>query len=96
MKKTIALLGFVACAVGVSSLQAAPDSTKPRHSTIYITSVTAVGSHIPLVVRAYDGAIIPMSGAYVYGKTEIVETGTAEDIGAALAARDPAITFGHR
>ncbi len=93
MKKTIALLGVVACAVGVSSLQAAPDSTKPRHSTIYITSVTSVGSHIPLVVRAYDGSILPMSGVYVYGKTEIVNTGSNLDVGSALAARDPAITF---
>ena len=96
MKKTIALLGFVACAVGVSSLQATPDSTKPRHSTIYITSVTSLGSHIPLVVRAYDGSVLPISGVYVYGKTEIIDTGSNLDAASALAARDPAITFTRR
>ncbi len=96
MKKTIALLGVVACAVGISSLQAAPDSTRPRHSTIYITSVTSVGSHIPLVVRAYDGSIIPMSGSFVYGRTEIVRTGASSDIAAALFNVDPAITVGCR
>ena len=97
MKKILAISAAIACALGISSLQASPDNTtrsaKPRHSTIYITSVSSVGSHIPLVVRAYDGSIIPMSGAYVYGKTDIINTGPALGLGAALAARDPAITI---
>ena len=99
MKKLVALLGSAACVAGVSSLQAAPEATtatqsaKPRHSTIYITSVTSVGSHIPLVVRAYDGSIVPMSGVYVYGKTDIVNTGPNLNVASALYQRDPAITL---
>lgn len=96
MKKTIALLAVAACVVGVSSLQATPDSTRPHHSTIYITSVTAVGSHIPLVVRAYDGSILPMSGTFVYGRTQIVRTGASSDAAVALFNVDPSITFAHR
>ena len=103
MKKTFAILGVVAAGFGASSLQAAPDivkvsstakaAAKPRHSTIYITSVTAVGSHIPLVVRRYDGVIIAMSPTYAYGKADIVETGSSSDTATALALRDPSITF---
>ncbi len=106
MKKILATVGIIACGFGGSSLQAAPDrvtvapparvSAKPRHSTIYITSVTAVGSHIPLVVRSYDGSIIAMSPAYAYGKIDIVETGSSSDTAVALSLRDPSITFGRR
>ena len=104
MKKILVLLGVVACAAGASSLQAAPQTTtstnsvKRHYSTVYITSVTALGSHIPLVVRAYDGSIIPMSGVYVYGKTDIVNTGSNLNVASALFERDPAITpsAGHR
>ena len=99
MKKTVAVLAVVACGSGVGSLRAAPVNTaaksaKPRHSTIYITSVTSVGSHIPLVVRAYDGSIIPESGVYVYGKTDIVNIGPNLNVASALYERDPAITLG--
>ena len=101
MKKTLAIVGVVACALGVSSLQATPDTVyvaapakaKPRHSTIYITSVTAIGSHIPLVVRKYDGSIIPMSPTYAYGRMDIINTGSSEDASEALSLRDPSIRF---
>ena len=104
MKKILALLGVVTCTTGASSLQAAPqsatsvDSAKRHYSTIYITSVTSLGSHIPLVVRAYDGSIVPMSGVYVYGKTDIVNTGPNLNVASALYERDPSITLtpGHR
>ncbi len=99
MKKILAILGLTACGFGTPSLHATPNTVyvaapakaKPRHSTIYITSVTAVGSHIPLVVRRYDGAIIPMSPTYAYGRTDIVNTGSSEDVGEALFLRDPSI-----
>ena len=102
MKKTITMLGVIACACGISSLQAAPDqaaskkSAKSRHSTIYITSVTAVGSHIPLVVRAYNGSIISMTGVSTYDRSAISGTGSSQDVALALAERDPAISFGGR
>ena len=90
-----------ACGFGASSLQATPDTVrvaqpaqvKPRHSTIYITSVTAIGSHIPLVVRSYNGSIIPMSPTYAYGRMDIINTSSSEDLGQALFLRDPSITF---
>ena len=99
MKKTLATLGLAACSFVAPSLHAAPDTVyvapptkvRPRHSTIYITSVTAVGSHIPLVVRRYDGAIIPMSPTYAYGRTDVINTGSSEDVGEALFLRDPSI-----
>lgn len=100
MKKLLTLAAIAVCGFGASSLQATPDTVhiarptkaKPRHSTIYITSVTAVGSHIPLVVRRYDGSIIPMSPTYAYGRADIVNTGSSEDLGEALFLRDPSVT----
>ena len=102
MKKTLALAAILACGFGATSLRATPDTVyiatrgkvtaKPRHSTIYITSVTAIGSHIPLVVRRYDGSIIPMSPTYAYGRADIVNTGSSEDLAQALFLRDPSIT----
>ena len=95
------MLSVVACACGVTNLSAAPAngivspsnpaSGRPRHSTIYITSVTSVGSHIPLVVRSYGGSLLAMSGTYIYGRQQIVETGTDLNVAAALINRDPSI-----
>ena len=106
MKKTLAIVGAIACGLGASPVQATPDTVyvappakateKPRHSTIYITSVTAIGSHIPLVVRRYNGSIIPMSPTYAYGRADIVKTGASSDTAEALSLRDPSITFGRR
>ena len=104
MKKTLTILGLTACGFGVPSLHATPDTVyiapptkvKPRHSTIYITSVTAIGSHIPLVVRAYDGSITPMSPTYAYGRADIVNTGSSEDVAQALTLRDPSLSFNRR
>ena len=104
MKKTLAILGLATCGFALPPLHATPDTVyiarpakvKPRHSTIYITSVTAIGSHIPLVVRRYDGSIIPMSPTYAYGRADIVNTGSSEDVAQALSLRDPSLTFGRR
>ena len=102
MKKALAIAGVFVCGFGMSLAQATPDTVyiappskaeKPRHSTIYITSVTAVGSHIPLVVRKYDGSIIPMSPTYAYGRADIVKTGSSSDTAEALSLRDPSIGF---
>ena len=95
------MLGVVACALGVSSLQASPDTTaantvnkskypsKSRHATIYITTVPAVGSHLPLVVRRYQGSVDCMSPTVAYGSPQLDQTGQL-NVGAAIVQRDPA------
>ncbi|MBE7159461.1 MAG: hypothetical protein INR62_13695 [Rhodospirillales bacterium] len=103
MKKTLALLGVVACGLGVSSLQASPDVTsantvakskypsKKRYATVYITSVPAVGSHLPLVVRRYHGSVDCMSPTVAYSAPQLDQTGQLTVQGQ-LQGRDPAFS----
>lgn len=101
MKKTFVLLGGLACILGVSSVQAAPDTSaanvvsktkypsKSRHATIYITSVSAVGSHLPLVVRRYHDSVDCMSPTVAYSAPQLDQTGQL-NVGAQIVQRDPA------
>ena len=103
MKKILAILGVIACAAGVSSLQASPDVTaantvakskypsKKRYATVYITSVQAVGSHLPLVVRRYQGSVDCMSPTVAYSAPQLDQTGQLT-VQSQLATRDPAFS----
>ena len=102
MKTTLAMLGIVACALGASSLQASPDTagvnavaktkypSKSRRATVYITSVQAVGSHLPLVVRRYKDSVDCMSPTAAFSAPQLDQTGQL-NVGAQLVQRDPAL-----
>ena len=101
MKKIFAMFGVVACALGTASLQASPDVTaantvnkskypsKSRRATVYITSVQAVGSHLPLVVRRYKDSVDCMSPTAAYSAPQLDQTGQL-NVGAQIVQRDPA------
>ena len=103
MKHSLAILGVVACALGVSSLQASPDVTavntvvkskhpsKKSYATVYITSVTAVGSHLPLVVRRYRDSVDCMSPTVAYSAPQLDQTGQL-NVQGQLTGRDPAFS----
>ena len=102
MKKNFAMLCGVACALGVSSIQASPDTTavntvtkskypsKSRGATVFNTTVAAGCSHLPLVVRRYRGSVDCMSPNAAYSAPQLDETGQL-NVGAQLVQRDPAL-----
>ena len=66
-------------------------STSPKVATHYITTVSATGSHLPLVVCRYDGHTYSQSPFAAYTAPQLDQTGQL-NVGAQLAQRDPAIS----
>ena len=66
-------------------------SDRSDRATIYITSRTATGSHLPLAVRRYRGEYTSMSPGTVYGRPDLDRTGQLSVAGE-LYQRDPAIS----
>ncbi len=60
---------------------------------IFITNQPVTGSHLPLVIRSYNGVTETSSPLTTYNRETLDQTG-AVDIGSQLVRRDPAITFG--
>ena len=105
MKKTTALLGFIVCALTVSTVSASPEFTGTQgaapakkkniakaspQAVHYITTVQVTGSHLPLVVCRYKGATYSQSPISAYGPQ--LDQSAQFGVAGELVQRDPAIS----
>ena len=102
MKKTFVLLaGICLAASGAAKADSfnvksagVPVKTKaarPPRQVVYITNVTATGSHLPLVVTKYGNNVHSTSSLVAYSQPQLDQTGQL-NVGAQITQRDPAVS----